>query len=65
LDEKLDRLIDDIQDLRHGVTSLEGQVAGLQSGLGSIRADMAPMSSTDRAPGHGDGAAQAAPPLVG
>ncbi len=37
LDEKLDRVIDDIQDLKHRVTSLEGQMA-------SIRTDMAAMS---------------------
>jgi hypothetical protein len=43
LDEKLDRVIDDIQDLKHRITSLEGQVAGLHSGMGSIRADMAAM----------------------
>jgi hypothetical protein len=43
LDEKLDRLIDDVQDRKHRVTSLEGQVAGLLSGLESIRADMAAM----------------------
>jgi hypothetical protein len=37
IDGKIDRLSDDIQDLKHRVTSLEGQVA-------SIRADMAAMS---------------------
>ena len=42
-DEKLDRLLDDVQDLKHRVT-LEGQVAGLQSGIGGIRSDMAAMS---------------------
>jgi hypothetical protein len=36
IDGKIDRLTDDIQDLKH-VTSLEGQVA-------SIRGDMAAMS---------------------
>lgn len=39
IDQKLDRLIDDVQDLKHRVTSLEGQVAGLQSGLGSVRSE--------------------------
>jgi hypothetical protein len=43
-DEKLDRLLDDVQDRKHRVTSLEGQVAGLQSGIGGIRSDMAAMS---------------------
>jgi hypothetical protein len=37
IDEKVDRVIDDIQDLKHRVTSLEGRVA-------SIRVDMAAMS---------------------
>ena len=37
IDGKIDRLTDDIQDLKHRVTSLEGQMA-------SIRADMAGMS---------------------
>ena len=31
IDGKIDRLIDDVQDLKHRVTSLEGQVAGLRS----------------------------------
>jgi outer membrane murein-binding lipoprotein Lpp len=34
IDGKIDRLTDDVQDLKHRVTSLEGQVA-------SIRGDMA------------------------
>jgi outer membrane murein-binding lipoprotein Lpp len=37
IDAKIDRLIDDVQDLKHRVTWLEGQVA-------SIRGDMAAMS---------------------
>jgi predicted nucleic acid-binding Zn-ribbon protein len=37
IDGKIDRLTDDVQDLKHRVTSLEGQVA-------SIRADMAAIS---------------------
>jgi outer membrane murein-binding lipoprotein Lpp len=37
IDGKVDRLIEDIQDVKHRVTSLEGQVA-------SIRSDMAAMS---------------------
>ncbi len=37
IDEKLDRLTGDVQDLKHRVTSLEGQVAGM-------RGDMAAMS---------------------
>jgi uncharacterized protein YdcH (DUF465 family) len=43
IDAKVDRLIDDVQDLNHRITSLEGQ-AGLQSAMGSIRTDMAAMS---------------------
>ena len=38
IDGKIDRLTDDVQDLKHRVTSLEGQVA-------SIRRPMAAMSS--------------------
>ena len=37
IDGKIDRLTDDVQDLKHRVTSPEGQVA-------SIRGDMAAMS---------------------
>ena len=37
IDGKIDRLTDDVQDLKHRVTSLEGQVA-------SIRVDMAAIS---------------------
>jgi outer membrane murein-binding lipoprotein Lpp len=44
IDGKIDRLIDDVQDLKHRVTSLEGQVAGLRSETASIRGDMAAMS---------------------
>jgi hypothetical protein len=44
IDGKIDRLTDDVQDLKHRVTSLEGQVAGLRSETASIRADMAAMS---------------------
>jgi uncharacterized coiled-coil protein SlyX len=44
IDAKVDRLIDNVQDLKHRVTSLEGRVAGLQSEIGSIRGDMAAMS---------------------
>ncbi len=29
IDGKIDRLTEDVQDLKHRVTSLEGQVAGL------------------------------------
>jgi len=38
IDGKIDRLADDVQDLKHRLTSVEGQVA-------SIRGDMAAMSS--------------------
>ena len=38
LDEKVDRLLGDMQDLKHRVTSLERQVA-------DIRVDMAAMSA--------------------
>ena len=31
IDGKIDRLTEDVQDLKHRVTSLEGQVAGLRS----------------------------------
>jgi cell division septum initiation protein DivIVA len=31
IDGKIDRLIEDVQDLKHRVTSLDGQVAGLRS----------------------------------
>jgi outer membrane murein-binding lipoprotein Lpp len=41
IDGKIDRLTDDVQDLKHSVTSLERQVA-------SFRADMAAMASRDR-----------------
>ena len=41
---KLDRLIDDVQHLKHRVTSLESQVAVLESAMGSIRGDVAAMS---------------------
>jgi hypothetical protein len=44
IDGKIDRLTDDIQDLKHRVTSLEGQFAGLWSETASIRGDMAAMS---------------------
>jgi hypothetical protein len=37
IDEKIDRLIDDIQDLKHRMTSVEGHA--------SVRGDMAAMSS--------------------
>jgi len=37
IDAKIDRVIDGIQDLKHRVTSLEGQMA-------SVRTDMAAMS---------------------
>ena len=37
IDKKLDRLTGDVQDLKHRMTSLEGQVA-------SMRGDMAAMS---------------------
>ena len=33
IDAKTDRLTEDVQDLKHRVTSLEGQVAGLRSDL--------------------------------
>lgn len=38
LDAKLDRLIDDVQDLKHRMTSVERQ-------LGDLRSDMAGMSA--------------------
>ena len=38
LDSKLDRLIDDVQDLKHRMTSVERQ-------LGDLRSDMAGMSA--------------------
>jgi hypothetical protein len=42
LDEKIDRLIGDVQDLKHRVALIDGQMA-------SIRGDMAAMSlRTDR-----------------
>ena len=41
IDGKIDRLIDDVQDLKHRVTSLEGQVAGLRSETASIRGEVA------------------------
>ena len=44
IDTKIDRLTDDVQDLKHRVTSLEGQVAGLRGETASIRADLATMS---------------------
>ena len=44
IDGKIDRLIEDVQDVKHRETSLEGQVAGLRSETASIRADMAAMS---------------------
>ncbi len=37
LDEKVDRVLGDIADLKHRMTSLEGQMAG-------VRSDMAAMS---------------------
>ena len=46
IDGKIDRLTDDVQDLKHRVTSLEGQVAGLRLETASIRGDMAAMSQT-------------------
>jgi outer membrane murein-binding lipoprotein Lpp len=41
IDDKIDRLTDDVQDLEHRMTSLEVQVA-------RFRADMAAMASQDR-----------------
>lgn len=38
LDAKIDRLIDDVQDLKHRMTSVERQ-------LGDLRSDMAGMSA--------------------
>lgn len=38
LDTKMDRLIDDVQDLKHRMTSVERQ-------LGDLRSDMAGMSA--------------------
>ena len=45
IDAKVDRLMEDVQDLKHRVTSLEGQVAGLRAETASIRSDMAAMSA--------------------
>jgi len=44
IDAKVDRLTDDVQDLKHRVTSLEGEVAGLRSETARIRGDLAAMS---------------------
>jgi outer membrane murein-binding lipoprotein Lpp len=41
IDGKIDRLTDDVRDLRHRVTSLEKQVAG-------FRADVSAMASQHR-----------------
>jgi outer membrane murein-binding lipoprotein Lpp len=41
IDGKIDRLTEDVQDLKHRVTSLESEVA-------SFRADMAATASPDR-----------------
>lgn len=48
LDEKVDRVLGDVQDLKHRMTSLEGQMAG-------VRSDMAAMSGRiDRIEGRLD-----------
>ena len=48
LDEKVDRVIGDVQDLKHRMTSLEGQMA-------AVRSDMAAMSGRiDRIEGRLD-----------
>jgi hypothetical protein len=44
IDAKIDRLIDDVQGLKHRVASFDGQAAAPQSAIGSIRGDMAAMS---------------------
>jgi hypothetical protein len=36
IDEKIDRLTDDVQDLKHSVTSLEGQVASFRGDIAAI-----------------------------
>ena len=41
IDAKLDRVIDDVQDLKHRVTSLELSTARLSSDIGGLRADYA------------------------
>src|SRR5215471_2848890 len=48
IDGKIDRLTDDVQDLKHRVTSLEGRVASLEGQVASIRGDMAAMSLRNR-----------------
>ena len=41
LDEKLDRVIDDVQDLKHRMTAMEKTVAALYGEIAGIRGDYA------------------------